>query len=649
MTASGYVTDVAYVPGFYPQMAPVTLRHVAALNGIRPPATAKGFRYLELGCGLGRSFTTLAAANPQGEFIGVDVNPDHTAAAARDIAAGGLANARVITSDFASLPADLGEFEFIALHGVFSWVGPEVREQILEVARRHLAPGGLLLVSYNAMPGWAHLQPIRGILRQYAALRQGDSTQRVRDALAYLVFLRDRQAKYFLDNPRASAYLDALVTQDIRYLVHEYLNEHWTSFYFAEVAEMFGSAGLTFVGSQPVHTNFWDLCVRPEFQELFRTTRDRLVTEAHKDFCANTAFRWDIYAKSPKPIDGLEGRIAATDDLEFRVARPGTTLPHQSNLGVVTSTVDGPLYQGLLDALAAGSQPLSRIIADPRFAATPPADLARAVDAGVALGLLDVSAGHVPGAETAADAGAALPSDFNRVVVEADALGGRPVALASELTGLGIRLREARVVADLEAEIISAVTDLRKKYDLLFATGGIGPTHDDITAGAVAKAFGVPLIRNPEAVRRLRAHYADPAALNAARLRMADIPEGAGLIDNPVSKAPGFRIANVHVMAGIPAIMQAMFGGLRDSLARGPRLMSRTLDAELAEGLMAARLAAIQRAHPAVEIGSYPHLRDGRPGAAIVLRAVDAQDLSLATAAVAAMMRELGAEPREAH
>lgn len=221
--------------------------------------------------------------------------------------------------------------------------------------------------------------------------------------------------------------------------------------------------------------------------------------------------------------------------------------------------------------------------------------------------------------------------------------------LASELTGLGIRLREARVVADLEAEIISAVTDLRKKYDLLFATGGIGPTHDDITAGAVAKAFGVPLIRNPEAVRRLRAHYADPAALNAARLRMADIPEGAGLIDNPVSKAPGFRIANVHVMAGIPAIMHAMFGGLRDSLARGPRLMSRTLDAELAEGLMAARLAAIQRAHPAVEIGSYPHLRDGRPGAAIVLRAVDAQDLSLATAAVAAMMRELGAEPREAH
>lgn len=131
MSAAGYVTDIAYVPGFYPQMAPVSLRHVAALNGVVPPATSAGFRYLELGCGLGRSFTTLAAADPRGEFIGVDLNPDHTAAAARDIAAGGLANARVITGDFASLPHDLGEFEFIALHGVFSWVAPEDRKSVV--------------------------------------------------------------------------------------------------------------------------------------------------------------------------------------------------------------------------------------------------------------------------------------------------------------------------------------------------------------------------------------------------------------------------------------------------------------------------------------------------------------------------------------
>ena len=133
MSAAGYITDVAYIPGFYPQMAPVALRHVAALNGVAPPAVAGGFRYLELGCGLGRVISTLAAANPGGEFIGVDVNPEHTAAAAAEIAAAGLGNARVLTADLGSLAADLGEFEFIALHGVFSWVGPEVRERILEV------------------------------------------------------------------------------------------------------------------------------------------------------------------------------------------------------------------------------------------------------------------------------------------------------------------------------------------------------------------------------------------------------------------------------------------------------------------------------------------------------------------------------------
>ena len=282
VASEGYITDTTYIPGFYPNMSPLAMRYVAALNKVIPPKTDKGFRYLELGCGLGRSFTTLAAANPKGTFIGVDVNPQHTALVDKDIKAAKLSNASVITAGFGELPKDLGEFEFITMHGVLSWVSPKVREEIIAVVRQHLAPGGLFLVSYNAMPGWAHLQPIRGILRQYALLRQGDAAQRVRDAMAYLVFIRDKQAKYFEDNPRAAAYVDALLKQDVAYLVHEYLNEHWTAFYFAEVAGMFGGAGLGFVGSLPVFTNFWDLCVKPEFQELFRTTTNRLVTEAHK-------------------------------------------------------------------------------------------------------------------------------------------------------------------------------------------------------------------------------------------------------------------------------------------------------------------------------------------------------------------------------
>ncbi|MFM8986236.1 MAG: methyltransferase regulatory domain-containing protein [Planctomycetia bacterium] len=452
--AAGYVTDVTYVPGFYPHMAPAALRHVAALNRVAPPAVADGFRYLELGCGLGRSLTTLAAANPRGEFVGVDVNAEHTASIERDVATGGLGNVRVVTAPFGSLPADLGSFDFIALHGIWSWVSQEVRDQVLAIIGRHLAAGGLVLVSYNSMPGWAHLQPIRGILRQYAALRQGDSLQRIKDALTYLVFIRDKHAKYFDDNPRAAAYVDALVKQDPKYLVHEYLNEHWTSFYFAEVAGAFAGAGLSFVGSLPVFTNFWDLCVRPEFHELFRTTTNRLVTEAHKDFCANTAFRWDVYAREPRLMTDVADRLRKADDLHFRVTRPGTTLPYQANLGVVTSTVQGQLYQALLDVLGAGSLPLSAILADPRLPAMPPADLARAVDAGVAMGLFEVTGGPVAATPEPIAGKVTLPGAFNRMVLESDALRGRPVALASTATGTGHTLGDldAAILRELVAE-----------------------------------------------------------------------------------------------------------------------------------------------------------------------------------------------------
>jgi SAM-dependent methyltransferase len=451
--AEGYITDVSYIPGFYPNMAPVAMRYVAALNRVTPPEVATGFRYLELGCGLGRSLTTLAAANPRGDFVGVDVNPEHTKLVDRDITAGGLKNARIVTSDFAHLPDDLGEFQFIALHGVYSWVSREVREQILSLAKKRLTPGGLLLVSYNAMPGWAHLQPIRGILRQYAALRQGDSLQRTRDALSYLVYIRDKKAKYFEDNPRASAYLDGLLKQDIRYLAHEYLNEHWTSFYFADVAGTFAANGMSFVGSLPVFTNFWDLCVRPEFQELFRTTVNRLVTEAHKDFCANTAFRWDIYAKQPKMMPDVADRLRDADDFHFRTARPGSTLPYQVNLGVVTSTVQGPLYQSLLGMLSKHSMRLSEIIAAEPLEGTPPAELAKAVDAGVAMGLFDVTAGPVGDSPAELTGKITLRSAFNKAVLATDALGGRPVALASEASGTGHSL------GDFDAAILHELVE----------------------------------------------------------------------------------------------------------------------------------------------------------------------------------------------
>ena len=215
--------------------------------------------------------------------------------------------------------------------------------------------------------------------------------------------------------------------------------------------------------------------------------------------------------------------------------------------------------------------------------------------------------------------------------------------IALGLGRAGVRLREVRVVADDEAAIVAAVNQLRAAYTYVFTTGGIGPTHDDITAQCIAKAFGVPLRRDPQAVECLLRQI-KPEHLNEARLRMANIPEGGQLIDNPVSHAPGFRLDNVFVMAGVPRIMQAMFDGVRPALKGGPPMLSSSVIIHAPEGSIAAPLAEIQQRAPATEIGSYPFARDGRFGTVIVTRGIDPAIVAAVAEEVAAMARSLGAE-----
>ena len=215
--------------------------------------------------------------------------------------------------------------------------------------------------------------------------------------------------------------------------------------------------------------------------------------------------------------------------------------------------------------------------------------------------------------------------------------------IAEYLTAIGIDLREVRVVPDVEDEIVAAVNALRARYDHVLTTGGIGPTHDDITADAIAKAFGVPIDFDPRAVAILEARYGK-ADLNEARMRMARLPAGASLIDNPVSKAPGFTIGNVHVMAGVPSIMQAMLDALAKELPTGRKMHSRSVPAGMGEGRIAAPLGAIQAAHPDVAIGSYPSF-DPVTGfnTTIVLRSRDEEKLAVAEAAVIAMVAAIQA------
>jgi molybdenum cofactor synthesis domain-containing protein len=209
--------------------------------------------------------------------------------------------------------------------------------------------------------------------------------------------------------------------------------------------------------------------------------------------------------------------------------------------------------------------------------------------------------------------------------------------IAEYLTAIGIDLKEVRVVPDEEDEIVDALNALRRKYTYVFTTGGIGPTHDDITADSVAKAFGVSIDVDPRALELFRTRN-PTMEMNQARLRMARIPEGADLVENKISTAPGFKLGNVIVMAGVPAIMQAMLDAVAGQLRTGAKMLSETVRANAREGDIGTPLGEIAKANPDVIIGSYPFFDGQGPNTNIVVRARDAQKLEAVKAAVEAML-----------
>ena len=219
--------------------------------------------------------------------------------------------------------------------------------------------------------------------------------------------------------------------------------------------------------------------------------------------------------------------------------------------------------------------------------------------------------------------------------------------LAEELTKLGISLCEARVIADVEQLIISHVQELSERYDYLFTSGGIGPTHDDITTQSVAAAFGVPVIRHAEAEARLVRHYQDTDIdFNEARQKMADIPDTATLIDNPVSAAPGYKFGNVYVMAGVPSILQAMFATFSHTLTGGVQPTRITIQCAIGEGTIATIMGDVATSFDGVSVGSYPWFKPGQFGTAVVLTGLDAEKVDKAAIELEVLVKQSGYEAR---
>ncbi|HEX6605214.1 MAG TPA: molybdopterin-binding protein [Sphingomicrobium sp.] len=237
------------------------------------------------------------------------------------------------------------------------------------------------------------------------------------------------------------------------------------------------------------------------------------------------------------------------------------------------------------------------------------------------------------------------------VVIGDEILSGRTqdknvAQLATWLNDQGIRLAEVRIVPDSQPAIIAAVNALREAHDYLFTTGGIGPTHDDITVDAIAAAFGVPVIVHPEARKILEDYYRDrPGGLNEARLRMARTPDGAELLRNLSTGAPGVKIGNVYILAGVPHIAASMLDALTGKLVGGTPIVSVTVGARAPESEVADLLRETEAAHPGVAIGSYPFFRDGGFGSNFVIRSVDGELARECGGVLAQRLREAGYEP----
>ncbi len=434
-----YVTDIGYLRNFHPDLAPSQLRLVAALNGLAPPP-AEDFDYCELGCAYGDTTVVLAAANPGARFVGIDLNPEHIALAEETARAGAVDNVRFLERDFAHLEGDeLGTFDFITAHGVMSWVGPDKRRALVELAAARLKPGGLLFISYNAMPGWAAIEPLRQLLLVRAGT-EGDSLERARKGLALAKQMRDAGAAYFTENPAATEMLATMEKVGLRYVVHEYLHAHWAPMYFAHVAWDLANAGLGFVGSLPLASNYRDLVIPAALASVFEGVSDRVTFESLKDFALNAYLRRDVYVK------GKHDRSPAVTNAYL----DGTSFVSRRREGAPK----GSLFDAILRVLADGSA-TGRHLAKHRELAAAGAEQVRA-----ALLHLVISEHVLPvhgvtmAVATSAGELHEVPSAFNRRVLERKLSSEIPIVLASPVSGTGLP------ITALEAVAIRLVTEV---------------------------------------------------------------------------------------------------------------------------------------------------------------------------------------------
>ncbi|MEN9233634.1 MAG: class I SAM-dependent methyltransferase [Gloeomargarita sp. DG02_1_bins_92] len=357
----GYVTEIPYTQGFYHHLSPANLNLCLLTKQVNYPPLDRPFTYCELACGHGLTTNLLAAAYPQGEFYATDFNPTHIGQAQGLAQAAGLTNVTFSDQSFQEyLQADLPAFDFISLHGIYSWISPENRRVIQEFLKRKLKVGGVVYVSYNTLPGWTVMAPIQKLMEFHQGRMAGSVVERLKMALELVELLKTNQAIY-LQHPWLPGRLEQLKSQDVNYLVHELFNQHWHPLYVDEVIQEMSTAKLTYVGSAHLVDHVDAFNLTPTAINHLATLGDPVLRELVRDFYLNTQFRRDVYVRGPVAMSG-ETQAHRLQEMPFilTVIPELVKLEHQTGAGQVQ--LQASLYQPVVEHLVAGAITVAELV-----------------------------------------------------------------------------------------------------------------------------------------------------------------------------------------------------------------------------------------------------------------------------------------------
>lgn len=360
--ADGYVADAEYTSHYFPELAPPHLDMAALSAGVLPPEREGGrFRYCELGCGNGMSTNLLAACFPNAEFVGIDFMPVHIANSRRVAKKAGLRNVDFYELSFADACAqDLGQFDYIVAHGVYSWISPQNRLEMVEFYRRFLAPGGLIYLSYNSYPGWLSIAPVQKIVNEVARTLKGPSPQRARASFDVAKQLADKNALVFQLYPAAKQQVDKAPTQAANYLAQEYLNESWNPLYVTDVMRELLPAKLEYVASATLAENDLRYLVNDDLAAVIREQPTEELRQLIKDMSINARFRRDIYTRGGRRLSGMDQRQLLAERVVALSKSPEALVYLVEYMGRKLS-FDSPMSRTVVAALSSGPKTIGEL------------------------------------------------------------------------------------------------------------------------------------------------------------------------------------------------------------------------------------------------------------------------------------------------